>query len=439
MIRNGTSAILEAEVTDLSHDGRGVARVDGKVFFLDDALPGERVRFTRGRRRRSFDTGKTETILSPSPDRVVPHCEYFGTCGGCAMQHLNHPAQIAAKQRQLQDNLKRLGRVEPERYLPPLTGPVWAYRRKARLGVRYVPKKGGVLVGFRERHHSFITPLEHCAVLVPSLARLLPALRELLEMISCRDRIPQIEVAQGDNATALVFRHLVPLTESDRDRIRSFGQQHSVQVMLQPGGLDSITPVWPDTPPLLVYALPDHDVEIIFGVVNFVQVNAAVNEKLVQQALDLLAPRPQERVLDLFCGVGNFSLPLGRAAGEVLGIEGDRALVQRACENAAHNRLANVRFVTADLYADELAGAWLQQRRDKILLDPPRSGALEVVKQLPALSPQRLVYVSCNPATLARDAEIVVRQHGYRFTHAGIIDMFPHTAHVESMAVFERA
>lgn len=430
--------VLRAEIDSLSHDGRGVSRIDGKVYFIDLALPGELVHFQRGRKRRSYETGKVVEVLRKSPHRVEPPCEYFGTCGGCAMQHLAAPIQILAKQDQLKDNLDRIAKAQPEIYAEPITGPGWGYRRKARLGIRFVPKKGGVLVGFRERNKSYITPLQKCMVLDAKISKLLPAMKTLLEGMSCYDRIPQIEVAVGDNETSLVFRHLVDLTESDLDRLRAFAEDNVVQVFLQPKGLDSVYPHYPSTPKTLSYSLTEHNVTIEFEPTDFIQVNADINQKLINAAIDYMNPQPGDNILDLFCGLGNFTLPIARRAGTVWGVEGDRDLVQRARKNAAQNQINNINIVNADLYADEFDAPCLTQTYDKVLLDPPRTGAIDAVKILNRLEPHRVVYISCNPATLARDAEVLVHKLGFNLKCAGVVDMFPHTNHVESIAVFEK-
>lgn len=432
-----SDTLPEAEVTGLSHDGRGVGRHQGQVVFIDGALPGEVVRFHPGRKRRKVRQGALAEILSPSPHRVEPECPYFGTCGGCALQHLDHRAQLEHKHRQLADNLERLAKIEPDEYSAPVAAAPWHYRRKARLGIRYVPKKGGVLVGFRERHKSYITSLDACLVLDRKLSDLLPGLHRLVAGLSCYDKIPQIEVADADNAAALVFRHLEPLTPDDCDHLIRFGRERDVQILLQPGGLDSIHPLHPATPEELYYEI-DGNVRIHFEPTDFIQVNGEQNRKLVETALSLLEPGPGDKILDLFCGVGNFTLPIAKRAGQVSGIEGEKRLVQRATDNAARNRLANVRFTTADLYTEDLSGSWIDPSYNKLLLDPPRSGAMEIMKRIPDIAPQRVLYISCNPATLARDAEILVRKHGYRLRRAGILDMFPHTAHVESVALFEQ-
>lgn len=458
-----TNDIAEAYIESLNYDGSGVAHIDGKVTFIEDALPGETVRLRYLNRRRNFDSGKLVEILSPSPERVAPACSHFGTCGGCSLQHLQPEAQLRAKQQVLAGQLEHIGKVSPESWLAPLTGPAWGYRRRARLGVRQIPGKDGVLVGFRERRKSFLANLNECSVLEPKLAALLPALRELIAQLSCPHRIPQIEVAAGDNfagseigrasarpeggrakdgahhdATALVIRHLLPLTDADRELLRVFGEQHNLQIHLQGGGPDSIVPLWPETPTPLYYRLPEYDVALHFRPTDFIQVNNALNQRMVHQALTLLDLKSEDRVLDLFCGLGNFTLPLARHAQQVLGIEADAQLIDGARANAERNGLGNAEFRQADLYNDVAPAAWNGFGFTKLLLDPPRNGAIEAIKHLPQEGVERIVYVSCYPATLARDADYLVHVLGYRLAATGVMDMFPHTSHVESMALFLR-
>ena len=347
-------------------------------------------------------------------------------------------AQIQAKQQQLEENLKRIAKVKAEVYAEPVTGPNWGYRRKARLGIRYVPKKGGVLVGFRERNKSYITALERCAVLDPQLSGLLPELKTLVEGLSCRDRIPQIEAVAADNATALVFRHLQVLSDADLVKLTDFALTHGIQIYLQPEGLDSVSPLYPANPEPLFYRLEPSGVDVFFGPTDFIQVNGVLNRRLVMAALDYLNPEPTDRILDLFCGVGNFTLPVAAAANTVCGVEADSTLVERARSNADFNNIDNVTFVKQDLYAEALQAGWLEQEYDKVLMDPPRTGAIEMIKWMERLKPERVVYISCNPATLARDAEVLVHKLHYRLKVAGVVDMFPHTTHVESIAVFDR-
>ena len=428
----------EAVIESSSHDGRGVARIDGKATFVHGALPGERVRLRVVRHHRNFDEAETEAVLEPSADRVEPACPRFGVCGGCSLQHVAPVAQIESKQQALLDALRHIGHLEPERIFAPIVGSSpWGYRRKARLGVKYVGKKGKVLVGFRERSSSFVTDTERCPVLHPRVGEALTALATQIGSLDIRERVPQVEVAMGDERCILVFRVLAPPSAGDAERLRSFGAAHGFVVYLQEGGLDSIRPL--DPPGVqLTYALPEFDVELEFRPGDFTQVNFEVNRLMVARAVELLRPQPQERVLDLFCGLGNFTLPLARRAAEVVGVEGEAGLVARARANALRNGIGNARFYTANLYAALDAEPWLRERFEAALLDPPRTGAVEVLPLLPRLGVERLVYVSCYPGTLARDAAELVQRHGYRLVGAGAMDMFPHTAHVESIAVFQR-
>ncbi|MFA7443628.1 MAG: 23S rRNA (uracil(1939)-C(5))-methyltransferase RlmD [Lysobacteraceae bacterium] len=429
---------FELDIVDLSHDGRGVGRLDGKAIFVTGALAGERVRVRFTRRKRKFDQAELVEVLSASPDRVTPRCPHFGLCGGCALQHLDPMAQIAAKQRILLENLERIGQVVPARVLDPLTGPVWGYRRKARLGVKYVRPKERVLVGFREAADPrFIADIQRCEVLVPAVGERIADLAALVAGLDARERIAQIEVAAGDDGAVLVFRHLDPLGEADRDRLVAFGQRHRLGIFLQPGGNDSVHPLWPENPSLS-FELPQAQARLAFRPLDFVQVNAELNLKMIDHALALLDPQPDERVLDLFCGLGNFTLPLARRAAEVVGVEGEAGLVQRARDNAAGNGIGNVRFHAADLSKPLAGEPWLHEDYQRILLDPPRTGADALIAQLPTRRVRRIVYVSCHPGSLARDAGLLVREHGFRLSAAGAMDMFPHTAHVESIAVFDR-
>lgn len=430
--------LVEAEITALSPEGRGVAHVDGETVFIHGALPGERVTFRYLRRRRGIGEGDVVEVLQPSPERIEPACAHFSICGGCSLQHVSPERQRQLKSEVLQTQLERIGRVSPEEWLSPLSGNPWGYRRKARLGVKLVPKKGGVLVGFRERGSSFIAALDACEVLDPRVGHKLPELARLIEGLSVARQLPQIEVAIGDDAVGLVFRHLAPLTPADKEALIAFGQQHDFLMFLQPGNESTVRLLWPEQGGLS-YRLPDFDVEVAFRPTDFTQVNADINRLMVARAIELLDPQPQESVLDLFCGLGNFTLPLARRAKQVVGVEGEAGLVARARENAVRNGLENCDFHVADLSRDVRDLPWMQQNYDKLLLDPARSGAAELIPQIAGLGAGRIVYVSCNPATLARDAGMLVHEHGYRLRSAGIIDMFPHTAHVESIAVFERA
>lgn len=427
---------VELTVEDLDHAGRGVGRLEGKAVFVAGALPGETVRARLTRCRRSHDEAETVAVLTRSSDRTTPECPHFGVCGGCRLQHLAPRAQIRAKERQVLENLRRLGGVEPEQVAAPLEGPHWGYRRKARLGVKYVRKKGRVLVGFRERGGRLIADLDRCDVLVPSVGERLPALAECIGRLSVCDQIPQVEVAAGDHATALVLRHLAPLTANDRAVLEAFAEEHGVQLHLQPGGPDSVTPLMPPAPEPLQYSVEPGPVELAFTPTDFVQINAVVNAALVGEATGLLTPVSGMRILDLFCGIGNFSLPLATRAAEVVGVEGDTALVERASENARRNRIENIAFHAADLSAPPERPAF-RGSYDAVLLDPPRTGAAEILPLVPETGATRVVYVSCNPATLARDAA-TLRDGGFRLSRLRVADMFPHTHHVETLACFEK-
>lgn len=405
----------------------------GKVLFVEGALPGERAAVRILSERRKFDLGRATAILQQGPGRRPPRCAHFGVCGGCVAQHADSATQLSAKEDWLVQNLARIGSVRAARVLAPLSGPEWGYRHRARLSVRRVPKKGGVLVGFRERRSSYVADLRECHVLPPHVAALIVPLKTLVEALSVRTRLPQIEIAVGDNATALVFRHLEPLTDDDRARLRAFGDEHAVHIWLQPGGPQTAQPFHPALSELY-YELPDFGLRLCFRPTDFTQVNHAVNRLLVARALELLEPQPGERIADLFCGLGNFSLPIARRGAQVIGFEGAGELVARARANAAANGLV-AQFEQMDLFAPNLAA---YGRFDRLLIDPPRQGAIEIVKALAAPLPRRIVYVSCDPATLARDAAVLVQTKGYRLHAAGVVNMFPHTAHVESIALFEQ-
>jgi len=430
--------VCEARVSDLSHDGRGIVHYEEKVVFVDGALPGERIQFQILGKRRKVHQGRLLTVLEKAAERVDPQCSEFGVCGGCALQHLSVSAQQIFKQNLLLQNLSRLGKLTAEEVLPVLSGQAWNYRRKARLGVRWVPKKGGILLGFRERGKCYITNLKTCPVLDVRLSALLQPLQKLLEAVSIGQSIPQIEVAAAADTVALVFRHLLPFTATDLQLLKEFAQVEGVQVLLQSGGPDSVQSLWPQSPAALHYRLDDFDLELSFQALDFIQVNAAMNQQLVQRAMDLLAIEPGQTVLDLFCGLGNFSLAAARQGGQVTGIEGDTQMLGRARENAHCNNLSHAAtFIQADLFASPIeVASWNHQTYDRVLLDPPRSGALQVVTEMPRWQPAKIVYISCNPATLARDAAILVQQHGYRLRAVGIADLFPHTTHVEAIAVF---
>jgi 23S rRNA (uracil1939-C5)-methyltransferase len=431
---------LAAQVLSLAHDGRGVARVAGKVVFVERALPGEWVEFRRFRRKPNFDLANLTRVLRASSARVVPRCPHYERCGGCSLQHLDARAQVAVKQRVLEDNLARIGKVQPDTLLSPIHGPSWAYRQRARLSVRCVPKKGGALVGFRERREHGIVDMDSCEVLPPRTSALIAPLRELISRLALGKRIPQIEIAVGDEAHALTLRVLDPLPDTDVAQLRSFSARHGVDIHLQPGGSDSIRRVnSAEVSRPLFYRLPEFDLTLAFGPSDFTQVNFAVNRVLVRRAIALLELREGMRVADLFCGLGNFTLPIARRGASVVGVDGSREVLARADENARSNGLGHrVQFVAHNLFEARPALLARLGRFDRMLIDPPRDGAHAFVQALDLDWPQRIVYVSCNPATLARDAGVLVHDKGYRLCAAGIVNMFPHTAHVESIALFTK-
>ncbi len=428
---------FELRIDDLTLDGQGVGRREGKACFVDGALPGEWVRVEQTGRKHNFDTARLNAVLEPASERVDPPCEWFGVCGGCKLMHADVDFQRRLKERNLFEALSRIGRVTPERRLEPLVGVSQGYRRTARLGVKYVAKKGGTLVGFRERAGRYLADMWDCRVLHPAIGERIGVLRQLIDGLEARERIPQIEAAVDDAGTAaLVFRNLQPLSEADQQRLAAFAETEGLQVHLQPGGPDTVYQLaGPEGP--LRYGHPELGVTVEFGPLDFIQVHSAINRRMVLQALDLLSLEPGHRVLDLFCGLGNFTLPLARRAGEVVGVEGDARMLERARANAERQGIRNTRYICANLEDAELATMpWLQETFDRVLLDPPRTGAAAVIEALGARGVPCLLYVSCNPATLARDAERLVHHYGYRLEAAGIMDMFPHTAHVESMALF---
>jgi 23S rRNA (uracil1939-C5)-methyltransferase len=435
--RAGESAV--ARVESLSHDGRGVAHIDGKATFIAGGLPGEEVRIIYTLRRRNLDEAEVTEVLQASPERVKPRCPQFGVCGGCSLQHLAPEGQVRAKEQALLDALDHIGRVTPEVVLEPLVGAnPWGYRRKARLGTKYVLKKERVLVGFREKGSALVTDLARCDTLNPQVGERLHELAELIGSLSIRDRVPQIEVAVGDDACVLVFRILAPLSSEDRKRLLAFGETHGIHIYLQEGGLNTLRPLGEQAPEL-AYSLPEFGVKVRFQPTDFTQVNGEMNRLMVHRAIEMIDPRPEDRILDLFCGLGNFTLPLATRCHQVVGVEAEAGLIRRARENATLNGLENLRYFTADLYKPLDKEPWLRERFNKALLDPPRTGAVEVLHHLPTLGVERILYVSCYPGTLARDAHELVHRLGYRLRAAGVMDMFPHTAHVESMALFERA
>ncbi len=428
---------VQAIIDSLSHDGRGIARIDGKTVFVDGALPGENASFIYTRLHKKYDEARVVSIESPSADRVDAKCMHFGVCGGCSLMHMAPEAQLRLKQETLKEQLSHFGQLTPKQWLAPLTGPLYGYRRKARLGVRYVTKKEKVLVGFREKGSPYLAELTQCEVLDQRVGLRLQELGELIASLEAYNRIAQIEVAMDDSNTALVFRNMDPLVEADKQTLTAYGQQHDLWIYQQPGGPDSVTPLWPQDPQL--HYAPEAGLRLEFAPGDFTQVNAEINQKMITKAIELLDLQADDRVLDLFCGLGNFTLPLACRVSSVIGVEGDKSLVEHARRNARINALDNALFEMADLTTTQLKDyPWAQAGFTKVLLDPPRSGAFEVLGQIAALGAETIVYVSCNPATLARDAGELVNQYGYTLEQTGIMDMFPHTSHVESIALFKK-
>ncbi len=428
-------------IESLNHEGRGVAhREDGKTIFVDGAITGEIVQYAVYRKKDSYEMAQVTKLVRASFMRVKPHCPHFGVCGGCSLQHIEPGAQIAAKQRVLEDNLAHIGKVKATSMLSPIHGPAWGYRTRARMSVRLVEKKGGVLVGFHERRNSFIADMTSCAILPPRISALIPLLRTFIMTLTIRAQLPQIEVVATDAVDALVIRHMVPIPPEDEILLREFADAHPhIQWWTQSKGPDTIQPLYPLDAPELAYTLPEFDLVMPFRPSEFTQVNTDVNPILMRRAMQLLDPQPTDRIVDMFCGLGNFTLPIARHAKQVIGIEGSKELVARAAQNATRNGISNTEFLTENLFEMTTERMNALGHFDKMLIDPPRDGAFALVEALDENGPKRIVYVSCNPATLARDAEVLVHQKGYQLRAAGIANMFPHTAHVESIAVFERS
>ncbi len=429
-------------IESLDQEGRGVAHSEGKVIFIEGALPGELVTYSPYRKKPSFELAQVVKILKTGSLRVSPRCNYFGICGGCSLQHMDERAQVAAKQRILESDLKHIGKVEPEIILPAVYGSAWGYRYRARMSVRYVAKKGGVLVGFHEKRSSFVADMQSCEVMPPRISALIRPLRELIGSLSLRERLPQVEVSLGEEVDVLVLRIMEPLNEQDESLLRTFAEKYTVQFFLQTKGPETAYPFYPIGSPELNYTLPEFSIVMPFHPTEFTQVNPAMNRILVRRALSLLGPLKGDRIADLFCGLGNFTLPIARSGARVVGYEGSSNMVRRAGENAERNQLSdNTNFSEKNLF--ETDAAWLQGEGvfNKMLLDPPRDGAFAVVNSLDEgdSAPTRIVYVSCNPATLARDAGVLVHSKGYQLKAVGVVNMFPHTSHVESIALFEKS
>lgn len=434
--RKPKARTYELDIESLSHEGRGIAHLDEKVIFVSGALPGEKVIADRTFSRAKFEEADVKEVLSPAANRITPKCEVFGICGGCSFQHLSSKDQIAAKGEWLKDALMGQAKAEPKNWLEPLQVQSWGYRRKARLGVRYVAKKEKVLVGFREKKSGFITNMSRCEVLHPSLGDNLEVLANAIERLSIKSQVPQIEVAVAESSTVLILRHLEPLTAKDEQILLDCANELDVTFYTQSGGEDTVKPL--DKPAILTYSHPDHSIEMEFLPTDFTQVNFKLNQKMINLATDMLELDDTDEVIDLFCGLGNFTLPIARHAKHVVGVEGDLGLIERAKYNAEKNSITNADFYKADLFKEVNGFQWFRGKTyNKALVDPARSGAIEIVELLPKLGVKRLVYVSCNPATLARDTAKLI-ELGYTLETAGVMDMFPQTAHVESIALFTR-
>lgn len=431
------SEVLTHTIESLSHDGRGIARINGKTVFVAQGLPGESVQLRYLRKRGSFDEAETLSVLTPAPHRRVPLCPHFTLCGGCSLQHIDINAQIQLKQKALLELLQNL-KVAPEQWLPPIVSPPWGYRRKARLGVKFLAKKQRVIIGFRERQGRMIADSSQCEVLIPAIGKRLTELVKLISELSIRDKIPQVEVAAGDNVCALIIRHLENFTAQDLTLICDFAQVNELQIYLQSAGIDSIHLLYSPLQENLYYRLPRHRLKLEFQPWQFIQINAEVNKAMVDRALELLDCQPDDKILDLFCGIGNFALAIAQKCAQVTGVEGDAGAVAQAVYNAQINGIANARFYTADLFQNHANSGWAQQKYDKILIDPPRTGAEQMIETLALWQPRRVVYVSCDLATLARDCSKLTQQ-GYRLVQAGIMDMFPHTQHAEAIALFVKS
>ena len=428
---------IEFEIGDLSHDGRGVGRHNDKVVFIQNALPGETVKAVLNRKTRHFDEALAVEILEASEDRVEPQCQFYNNCNGCTMMHLQPEKQIAFKANTLAQNFKKMAGVSPQNWLEPLHDQHWNYRRRARLSVRWVMGKDRVLVGFREKNGRYVADMTACEVLEKPLADLIQPLSDLFSIMDARADIPQVECSAGDDVISLIIRHMKPLSSSDVEKLQAFEAEHDLQVYLQSKGPNTVKPLTQVKKPLS-FAMLDGQLKMEFLPNDFIQVNSRMNEKMIQQAVQLLDLSDDDVILDLFCGLGNFTLPIATQVRKVVGVEGDQGLIERARHNAEINQLPNAEFHCADLTQDHSKSPWFTQEYNKVLIDPPRSGAWDILPLIAATGAQTLVYVSCHPASLARDAERLVNELGYRLESAGVMDMFPHTSHVESMALFTK-
>ncbi len=429
--------INEANIVDVTLEGKGVADQEGKVVFVPFTITGERVTFERARRKKKFDEAKLIEVLEASPDRVTPKCEYFTHCGGCSIQHISEQAQVEFKQKSVINTLRRIGKMAPENVLPPVMDKAWGYRRRARLAVKYVEKKGRALVGFREYSAPYVADMWSCEVLHPTIASLIKPLSDMISQFSIKDKLPQVECSVAENATALIFRVLAEPSEEDIDKLAEFAEQYSVRVYLQPKGPSTVAPLNNEIfEPPLNYSLPPFGIKMEFLPIDFIQVHNEINQKMVQQAIEWLHLEDSQNILDLFCGLGNFSLPVAKHVSSVLGLEGDKELVERARHNAYINNLNNVEFKKEDLFKADNKCAWLAKKWDAVIIDPPRAGAKEVVGLISKINPSKILYISCHPGTLARDADVLVNTLGYRMEKMNVLNMFPHTGHVETMALF---
>jgi len=427
----------QVHIEAMSHEGRGIAHIDGKIVFVFGALEGEEVRIQVRKISRNHDEAVTLDVIQPSDLRIKPKCEAFEVCGGCSLQHMDNDEQVAFKQRSLLEMMSHAG-IEIEQVILPLRSHPWGYRRKARLGVKFVRKKGRVLVGFRERNTPYLADMSRCEVLIPQVGRRLQDLAGLIASLDARETIPQIEVASDDTNVGLVFRHLKPLSKDDSEKLIDFAKANDIWIQLQPGGPDSIINLYPEQQVLYFTPLANDDIKIRFDPVDFTQVNAEINQQMVEQALHFLDLKKTDKVLDLFCGLGNFTLPIARRCSKVTGIEGDAPMVSRAKQNALAHAIDNSEYFVADLSHPDPEVGWMRRQYDKILLDPPRLGAAEIAQSIARFGAKTIVYISCQPASLVRDSKFIC-DNGYRLRYLGIMDMFPQTAHVESMAVFERS
>lgn len=435
--RSIPSGEFTATIHSLSHEGRGITTIDGKTVFIDNALPGETVKFQYTYSKSSYAEGKAIEIANPSSDRVPARCPHFGICGGCSLQHMSSTAQIQHKQATLLNLLEHFGKTQPKTILPAITAEAWGYRGKARLGAKFVFNKGGAMVGFREKYSSYIADIKHCDILHPSVGYSLQTMRNLINQLSQPNSIPQIEVACGDQTTALIVRHMSELTEQDETLLKAFAEEHQFTIYLQPKGVDSVHILGDkNNCPDLYYTIPDYQVTIHFHPCDFTQVNQAINLKMINKALELLSLEKTDKVLDLFCGLGNFTLPIAKHCEKVIGVEGSHSMTKKAAMNAARNNILNTEFYGFDLTQSICAEPWANQQYDKLLIDPPRTGAEEMMRIIERFGAKKIVYVSCNPATLARDTQILTQEKGYQLSAAGVLDMFPHTNHVESIALF---